>query len=95
MILKYFKGSVIAGVTGAGNTKGWSIEGVIKRGANAAATTLVGSTVMSAYADVGAAAWTVALAADTTNGGLRVTVTGQAATTIRWVAKVESVEMTY
>ena len=91
----YFKGEVIAGVTGGGNTKGFTIEGVIKRGANAAATTLVGSTVMSAYGDAGAATWTVALAADTTNGGLRITVTGVAATTIRWVAKVETTEMTY
>jgi len=91
----YFKGTVIAGVTGAGNSKGWTIEGVIKRGAGVGTTALVGSTVMSAYADAGAVTWTVALSADTTNGGLAVTVTGQASTTIRWVAKVETTEMTY
>jgi hypothetical protein len=92
----YFKGSVIAGVTGAGNTKGWTIEGVIKRGVGVGTTALVGSpTVVSTFADAGAATWTVAVAADTTLGGLAITVTGQAATTIRWVCKIETTEMTY
>jgi hypothetical protein len=91
----FFTGEVVAGVTGGGNTKGWTIEGVIKRGANAASTTLVGSTVTSMYADVGAATWTIALSADTTNGGLAVTFTGQASTTIRTVARINTVEMTF
>jgi hypothetical protein len=92
----FFTGEVVAGVTGGGNTKGWTIEGVIKRGANAAATALVGTpTVTSTYADAGASTWTIALSADTTNGGLAVTFTGQAATTIRTVAKISTVEMTF
>ena len=91
-----FKGTVIANVTGGGNTKAWSIEGAIKRGANAASTALVGTpTVTSAYADVGAATWAIAVTADTTNGGLAVTFTGQAATTIRCVAKLETTEVTF
>ena len=92
----YFRGEIIAGVTGGGNTKGWFIEGVIKRGANAAATSIVGTaTVTSNYADAGASAWAVAVAADTTLGCLKITVTGQASTTIRWVAQVRTTEMTY
>lgn len=91
----YFKGSVIANITGAGNTKSWTFDGQIKRGANAAATTLTGSTVASPYGDAGASTWTVALAADTTNGGLAVTVTGQASTTIRWVCRLETTEVSY
>jgi hypothetical protein len=92
----FFTGQVIAGVTGAGNTKGWSIEGVIKRGANAAATSLVGTpTVTSLYADAGAATWAVAVTANTTLGCITITVTGQAATTIRWVAQINTTEMTY
>jgi hypothetical protein len=91
----FFRGEIISGVTGGGDTKGWTIEGVIKRGANAAATTLVGVTVMSSYADVGAATWTIAVTADTTNGGLRVTFTGQASTTIRTVCQIRTTEMTY
>jgi hypothetical protein len=91
----YFRGEIIAGVTGAGNTKGWYIEGVIKRGAGVGTTVLVGSTVMSSYADAGAVTWTIGLTADTTNGGLAVTATGQASTTIRWVAQIRTTEMTY
>ena len=92
----YFKGSVIAGKTAAGDTKGWTIEGVIKRGANAASTSIVGTaTVVSTYADAGAATWALTATADTTNGALAITFTGQAATTIRVVAKVETTEMTF
>jgi hypothetical protein len=92
----YFRGEVIAGVTGAGDTKGWYVEGVIKRGANAASTALVGTpSATSLYADAGAATWSIAVTADTTNGGLAITVTGAAATTIRWVAQIRTTEMTF
>ena len=92
----FFTGEVISGVTGGGNTKGFTIEGVIKRGANAASTALVGTpTVTSTYADAGASTWAIAVTADTTNGGLRVTFTGQAATTIRTVCQIRTTEMTY
>ena len=92
----FFTGEVVAGVTGGGNTKGWTIEGVIKRGANAASTALVGTpTVTSTYADAGASTWALAVTADTTNGGLAVTFTGQLATTIRTVAQIRTTEMTY
>jgi hypothetical protein len=91
-----FRGQVIAGKTAAGDTKGWSIEGVIKRGANAASTVLVGTpTVTSLYADAGASTWAVAVTANATLGCITITVTGQAATTIRWVAQVRTTEMTY
>lgn len=91
----FFKGEIVSGVTGGGNTKGWTIEGVIKRGAGVGTTALVGSTVTSLYADAGAATWSIALSADTTNGGLAVTFTGQASTTIRTICKIETTEMTY
>jgi hypothetical protein len=92
----FFRGEVVSGVTGGGNTKGWTIEGVIKRGANAASTALVGTpTVTSSFADAGASTWVIAVTADTTNGGLAVTFTGQAATTIRTVAQIRTTEMTF
>ena len=92
----FFTGEVVAGVTGGGNTKGWTIEGVIKRGANAASTALVGTpTVTSTYADAGASTWVIAVTADTTNGGLAVTFTGQASTTIRTVCRLNTTEMTF
>lgn len=91
-----FQGTVIATITGGGNTSGWKFEGVIKRGANAASTTLVAAVTPTVIAqDAGAAAWVVAVTADTTNGGIKVEVTGAAATTIRWVCKIETTEVTY
>ena len=92
----FFRGEVVSGVTGGGDTKGWTIEGVIKRGANAASTALVGTpTVTSSFADAGASTWAIAVTADTTNGGIRVTFTGQASTTIRTVCQIRTTEMTY
>ena len=93
----YVRGSIIAGVTGAGNTASWTFQGAIKRGSGVGTTAIVGTgiTAVSVAADTGAATWAVSITADTTNGGLAVTVTGQAATTIRWVCQIETTEMTY
>ena len=92
----YFKGSVIANVTGAANGAAWSFEGAIMRGANAASTVFIGTPALNRVAaSAGATAWTIAITADTTNGGLAITVTGVAGTTIRWVAKLETTEVTY
>lgn len=91
-----FSGEVIAGVTGAGDTAAWNFKGAIKRGATAASTAVVGTVVLDRIAyDTGATAWTVAVTADTTNGGIKVEVAGAAATTIRWVCKINTTEMTY
>ena len=92
----YVRGSCIATVTGGGNTKAWSFEAAIKRGANAAATSIVGAVIKNIVAaDAGAATWDITISADTTNGALAVSVTGQAATTIRWVCSLNSTEVTY
>ena len=91
-----FQGTVIANVTGGGTTSGWKFEGVIKRGANAASTALVAAVTPLVIAqDAGAVTWVLAVTADTTRGGIAVTVTGAAATTIRWVCKIETTEVTY
>ena len=91
-----FQGTCIANVTGGSTTSGWKYEGVIKRGANAASTTLVAAVTPTVIAqDVAAATWVLAITADTTNGGIAVTVTGAAATTIRWVSKIETTEVTF
>ncbi|MDB5378491.1 MAG: hypothetical protein JWR00_2937 [Rubritepida sp.] len=81
----------------AGDCAGWELTALIKRGASAAATVLVGGSagsVAPTYADAAAMAWRAALTADTTNGGLAVTATGEANKTIRWVARALSVETT-
>ena len=91
-----FQGTVIANVTGGGTTSAWTFEGVIKRGASAATTTLVAAVTPSVISqDAGASAWVVSVTADTTLGCLNVTVTGAAATTIRWVCKLETTEVTF
>jgi hypothetical protein len=91
-----FQGTCIANVTAGGTTSGWKFEGVIKRGANAASTVLVAAVTPTVIAqDVGAVTWVLAITADTTNGGIAVTVTGAAATTIRWVCKIETTEVTF
>lgn len=87
-----FTGTVIAKQSGSTNASSWKVEGMIVRGANAVSTTLVASTV-TAISNV--PGWTLALSANTTNGGLAITATGAAATNIRWVATINSSEVTY
>lgn len=89
-----FTGTVVARRQASGGTESaaWKIEGLIRREGTAASTTLVASTV-TAISNV--PGWTLALSADTTNGGLAVTATGAAATNIKWLAVVESSEITY
>jgi hypothetical protein len=70
----------------------WRVEGLIRREGTAASTTLVASTV-TAISNV--PGWTLALSADTTNGGLAVTATGSATASIRWVATIQTSEVTY
>jgi hypothetical protein len=91
-----FQGTCIAARTAAGDTSSWKFEGAIKRGANAASTVLVAAVTPTVIAqDVGAVTWVLAITADTTNGGIKVEVTGAAATTIRWVVKIETTEVTF
>ena len=77
-----FVGTVIAHEPATGDTKSWDIEGLIKN--IGGTTTMVGSSVIVAHADAGAAAWTVAVVADNTGDYLRINVTGEAAHTIQW-----------
>lgn len=88
-----FEGRIIAKQSGSTNTAHWKVEGTIVRGANAASTTLLGATVTAIH---NTPAWTSpSFTADTTNGGLAITVTGVAATNIRWNAKISTVEIIY
>ena len=88
-----FKGSIVGKQSGSVNAAVWDIDGFIVRGANAAATTLNVSNVTLVQ---NTPAWgTPTLAADTTNGGLRVQVTGAAATNIQWTATIDTTEVIY
>jgi hypothetical protein len=70
----------------------WKVEGLIRREGSAGTTVLVNSatTVLD-----NTPSWGMALSADTTKGGLKVEVTGAASTNIRWVATINSSELTY
>ena len=88
-----FKGTIIGKQSGSTNVAAWDVDGIIVRGANAASTTLsLGNVTLVQNTP----AWgTPTLAADTTNGGLRVQVTGAAATNIQWTAAIETTEVIY
>jgi len=92
-----FSGTIIAreSATDGSDYASWEIKGALLRDANAASTVLGNGIVNKLYATSGASAWAVALTADTTNGGLKVEVTGAATTNIRWVATVHTSEVTY
>ncbi len=72
-------------------------RGLIWRNTTAASTTIEGSvqTVGTDIVSAGAATWSIALSADTTNGALRIEFTGQAGTNIRTVAWLRMTEVAY
>lgn len=88
----------IAGtITGTSYTSAWTFTGAIMRSGTAATSTrLIGTPVISSVAqDADAASWVLALTADTTNGGLAVTVTGNTSISIRWMCTLITNEVTY
>ncbi len=66
-------------------------RGKIYRVANAASTTLVPGEI--AENQTNGLPWTVTVSADTSNGALNIAVTGEASKTIRWVARINAVEV--
>jgi hypothetical protein len=83
-----FKLMVVAKLSGVNNVKGWEISGLITRGA-AAANTYISSTSTEVFQiemdganPIGS--WDCVASADTTNGTLKITVTGYGAQTVSW-----------
>ena len=88
-----FKGTIIAKQSGSTNVAAWDIDGLIVRGASAATTTLLISNVVLVQNTPG---WgTPTLAANTTQGGLRIQIQGAAATNIQWVGDIKTTEVIY
>ena len=89
-----FHGTIVAREKASEGTDccAFTVEGLIRREANAGTTVLVNSatTVLDNTPN-----WSMALSADTTNGGLAITVTGAASTNIRWVGTIHTSEVTY
>ena len=90
----FFTGTCVARQQAADGTDvgAWEFKGAIRREANAGTTTLIKSTIDEFNVPTG---WALALSADTTNGCLKIEVTGAASTNIRWVATVHTSEVTY
>jgi hypothetical protein len=87
---------VVARNTSTGMTGRWEAKGLIKRGANASSTALVGTptvTLTNGDNEAWIAAGAIAITADTTYGALAVTATGAASTTIHWLAKILTTEV--
>ena len=76
-----------------GESAAYKLEGCIDRNANAASTALVGTVLKTVLAEDNTA-WDVSATADTTNGALALTVTGEAAKTIYWVSYIKLVKVT-
>lgn len=87
----YYKVRVVAQSVPTGQVSAYSLEGGIWRAANAASTALMDDAVLSFAQKVGNT-WIVEIIAETSQGALFVQVTGEAATTIQWVAQVEIVQ---
>jgi len=70
----------------------WRIEGVLRREEHANTTVLVGSTITVLD---NTPSWGLALSADTSNGALKIAVTGASSTNIRWQGTVHTNENSY
>jgi hypothetical protein len=90
-----FTGTVVVreDATDGDDYAGWEIKGVIMRQGQASDTTLGVGIVNNLYHTAGLANASVALSADTTNGALKVEVTGIAATNLHWVATLNFSEV--
>jgi len=71
---------------------GWEFNGVATRGANAATTTL--QRVNKNKIWYSNAAWDANVTVDTTNGAIQITGTGDGVNNIRFVARIETAEVT-
>jgi len=89
-----FHGTIVARQEGDDGTDcaGWKIEGLIRREGAANTTTLLTEVVNTYY---NAPNWDVSLTADTTNGGLKVEITGAASHDVRWVGTINTSELDY
>jgi len=73
----------------------WEVKGGAVRAASAATTALGSYNINKISESTGAAAWSIAISADTTNGVIAFTVTGEASHSIRWVATINTTEVIY
>jgi hypothetical protein len=73
----------------------WNFVGGIKRGVGAGTTSLIQTPTETSWKDTGMNSALASVAADTTNGGLSIRVTGLATKNIRWVAAADYCIVSY
>ena len=86
--------TVVGRETSTGHYASIKFEGVIDKqdsSSNVTIRTTPTKTVLATNGD--GSNWDAAVDADTTNQALRVKVTGEASTTIKWVAKIDTIEL--
>jgi hypothetical protein len=89
-----FKITVTAHRTDLGDGHaGYTSAGVIYRGSGASTTNIQGSVQKTVLAESNPS-WDINISADAVNGSLKVNVTGENGKIIRWVALIETVEVT-
>lgn len=90
----FFTVTVVARRTDTDNeSAAWKFDGCIDRNTSAASTALVGVPVKTVIAE-DSSLWDANVSADATNGGLSVSVTGEAGKAIKWVAIAHTTEVT-
>ena len=72
----------------------YEFKGLIRKKATSASTAIIGAITKTVIAET-VPAWDAAVSADTANGALKITVTGEADKSIRWVAFIEFVEVAF
>ncbi len=85
-----FDGTITAMQNGAQAYASWKIEGLL---VNDGGTTTLANSATTVISN--SSSWGMALSADNTNNALAITVTGEAAHNIRWVANIRTTEVTY
>ena len=73
----------------------WNFVGGIKRGVGASTTALIQTPTETSWKDADMTSALASVAADTTNGGLSIRVTGLTGKNIRWVAAVNYCQASY
>lgn len=76
-----------------GGGAAYRFVGAARKDTTAGSITFIGSPSKTVLGETNVA-WDAALVVDTTNGSIKVNVTGEAAKTIRWVATVQTSEVT-
>lgn len=76
-----------------GESAAYRLTGCVKRDTGAASTALVGTVTKAVIAE-DTAAWDADVVVNTSVGGIRLQVTGEASKTIRWVGTVNLTEVT-